>query len=322
MEMKIRIATFNCENLFGRFKFKKGIDPEKAQKDGWIVDKTKFDLYKPEEKKLTALAIKAAKADVIALQEIESMEALRRFRSKYLGGRKKYPYILVIDGNDPRKIDVGVLSKYKIERIRTYVNRYDPKRRSYFFARDCLECDVVISKNAKITLFINHFKSMMDKKKPCKGRQATHAKRKVQADEVKKIVSKWMKNNKGNFAILGDFNDYLESDAQGKSAILQLINWNKVENVVKRLPVKERWTHYYKGKKSKGKTCIPESYKQIDYILVSKPLANKNRNVIPEIIRKGTPERVKRYTGKRFPGIGYNSPKSSDHCPVVIELEL
>lgn len=102
--MDVRIATFNCENLFARFKFKSNVNLDKITKDGWAVDKTKFDILNPTEKKLTAQTILQTKAQVVALQEVESLETLKKFRSDYLGGRKLYPYCLVIDGNDPRRI--------------------------------------------------------------------------------------------------------------------------------------------------------------------------------------------------------------------------
>lgn len=42
---------------------------------------------------------------------------------------------------------------------------------------------------------------------------------------------------------------------------------------------------------------------------------------IPEVIRNGQPLRATRYTGPRFPGVGQDNPKASDHCPVVFEIE-
>jgi endonuclease/exonuclease/phosphatase family metal-dependent hydrolase len=312
------MATFNCENLFARFKFKSNIDPSKAVKDGWVIDKTKFDINKEVEKKLTAKTILETKADVIALQEVENLDTLRKFRNDYLGGRARYPYCLVIDGNDPRRIDVGLLSKYPIENIATHINDYSASSKSYEFSRDCLECDVIVSNSKKIRLFINHLKSMLDKTNPCKGRQLTRARRLSQAKMVVKIVSSKMNLDKDDFVILGDFNDYLENDQQGQSAILDLVGWNKVENVVSRLPKSEQWTHYFEGDKKCGTF---QSYKQLDYILISKSLVKKNPNSVPDIIRKGITTGATKYTGPRFPGVTAKYA-ASDHCPVSISLKI
>ncbi|MGQ0606124.1 MAG: endonuclease/exonuclease/phosphatase family protein [Candidatus Nitrosotenuis sp.] len=316
--MDVRIATFNCENLFARFKFKSNIDPSKAIKDGWMVDKTKFDIFNQTEKKLTAKTILETKAQIIALQEVENLDTLRKFRSDYLGGRKRFPYCLVIDGNDPRRIDVALLSKYPIENIVTHVNDYNSSSKSYEFSRDCLECDIVLPNSKKIRLFVNHFKSMLDKSNPCKGRQLTREKRQRQARKVVKIVSAQMNLDKDNFVILGDFNDYLEDDEQGKTAITELVKWNKVENVLERLPKEEQWTHYYKGNKKCGTS---ESYKQIDYILISKSLAKANPNTKPLIVRQGITTSAKKYTGQRFPGVTAKL-QASDHCPISISLKV
>jgi len=36
-------------------------------------------------------------------------------------GRSGYPYILLIDGNDPRGIDVAILSRYPIIDVKTHI---------------------------------------------------------------------------------------------------------------------------------------------------------------------------------------------------------
>jgi len=317
--VRLRLATFNCENLFARFKFQRDINPQKAIRDGWLANETLFEINDADEKRITGEAIKETRADVIALQEVESMEALRRFRNEYLRGRRNYKYTLVIDGNDPRLIDLGILSKYPLEEISTHIDEWDDELHSPLFSRDCLECDVVLPDNKRFRLFINHFKSMLDKEDPCNGRRKTRRRRIKQAERVKEIVANRFPHPDIDFAILGDFNDYLESDGQGDTAIDDIVNWDRVVNVVDRLPPEEQWTHYFKGNRSCG---IPETYRQLDYILLSRSLAQRNANARPKIIRQGLPKRAEQYRGPRFEGVGQNDPKASDHCPVVIELDV
>jgi endonuclease/exonuclease/phosphatase family metal-dependent hydrolase len=120
--------------------------------------------------------------------------------------------------------------------------------------------------------------------------------------------------------ILGDMNDYRETDSQGSSGILQLVDWDQVENVVERLPADEQWTHYFKGRR--GRTPVAEGYHQLDYLLLSRSLARSNKETIPLIFREGLPTRATRYDGRRFDGIGKDKPKASDHCPVAFDLTL
>ena len=80
----VRVGTFNVENLFARFRFKAGIKPENAIKDGWTAEESAFDIARPEAKRITAAAIKATKADILCLQEVENRDALRRFRNQIL----------------------------------------------------------------------------------------------------------------------------------------------------------------------------------------------------------------------------------------------
>ncbi len=63
-------------------------------------------------------------------------------------------------------------------------------------------------------------------------------------------------------------------------------------------------------------------YRQLDYLLASPALARKNREAVPEILRAGQPFRAMRHKGHRYPRIGWDRPKASDHCPMVVELTL
>jgi endonuclease/exonuclease/phosphatase family metal-dependent hydrolase len=302
----VRVATFNCENLFARYRFRDNVNPTTAIEDGWLPDKRRFDINDADEKRITGNAIEETDADVIALQEVERLDTLKRFRSRHIdSGTRTYPHAALIDGNDPRLIDVAVLSKHPITRIRTHQHRRkSPRSRSYIFSRDCLEVDIEIA-GKMLTLFVQHYKSMIG------GRAQTKQRRLDQVAETRAIIQKrFGTRNTGQhpWIVLGDFNDYMEPG----TALDKLVKWNQVENVVSRLPEEERWTHFW----SKG-----NEYRQLDYILLSRSLAEASPGN-PEIIRKGMPKRAERYEGPRFRGVGPNKPKASDHCPVVMAVEL
>jgi endonuclease/exonuclease/phosphatase family metal-dependent hydrolase len=311
----LRVATFNVENLFARFRFNADIDPNDAVRDGWDVNETAFRILDEDSKRLTGQTIAVTRADVLALQEVENLDVLKRFRSDYLGGRRAYPYALSIDGNDPRLIDVALLSEHPIVHVRSHQELR--RGRSYVFSRDCLEVDVRVG-DATLTLFVNHLKSMLDKDDPRNGRRNTHARRVLQARAVRQIVVDRFGVDAGRhpFVVLGDLNDYLETDAQGSPGIGELVRWRQVENVVGRLPREDRWRHYFPGQGP-----LLAGYRQLDYVLVSRSLARATR-ARPEIVRMGLPTGATRYTGPRFDGVGKVWPKASDHCPVVFDLEL
>ncbi len=301
----VRVATFNCENLFARYRFRDNVNPDDAVSDGWLADDTRFDVNDRDAKRITGNAIEATNADVIALQEVEGLDTLKRFRSRHIDrGTRVYPYVALIDGNDPRLIDVAVLSRYPITRIRTHQHVKRTPRSSYTFSRDCLEVDVDV-RGSELTLYVQHYKSMMG------GRSNTRDRRMLQVRATRSIIERRFgrsNTGNGNWIVLGDFNDYMTDG----SSLGRLVNWNQVEEVVARLPESERWTHYW----NRGNT-----YSQLDYILLSQSLAARSPSD-PEIVRNGMPRRAGRYTGPRFRGVGLNAPKASDHCPIVMTVNV
>jgi endonuclease/exonuclease/phosphatase family metal-dependent hydrolase len=310
---KLCLGSFNCENLFARFKFNKNVDPAKVTKNGFTVNETYFDILREEEKRLTAEVIKALDADVLALQEVENLEVLKRFRSERLKGLD-YTYAMLIDGNDPRHIDVAVLSRYPIVAARSHQHLRAGK--SFVFSRDCLEVDLDVG-GKPLTLFVNHFKSMLDKGDPKNGRKNTRAKRLLQAKTVRDLIQNRFGNSLGNhpWAVLGDLNDYRDPGQGTTSGILDLTDWTEVENVVDRLPPAERWTHFYDAAKANE-----TAYRQIDYILLSKSLAGAT-TAQPIIERRGLSPKATQATQKRFKGVTAKTV-ASDHCAVAIDVEL
>lgn len=104
----VRVATYNVENLFdappeGK-SLPSGTEPKPA-----------------DHKKAAAAAIKAIDADILAVQEIESLETLTHFRDEYLKGLG-YDHIASVDAGDDRGIEQAVLSRYPILGVKNWVH--------------------------------------------------------------------------------------------------------------------------------------------------------------------------------------------------------
>jgi endonuclease/exonuclease/phosphatase family metal-dependent hydrolase len=295
------LATFNVENLFARYKFRSNVDAYEIE--GFTVNELAFDIYDEAEKKITAEAIREVDADIVCLQEVESLTVLDRLKSRYLP-KAGYDHRILVDCFDPRHIDVGVLSRHPITRIRTYRHERVPGGSTPLFSRDCLEVDFNI-KGKEFTVYVNHFKSMMG------GRAQTKARRRMQAEKTLEIVKARFPDLRGNFAIVGDLNDYPDAG----TALGGLLD--SFTNIIDFLPEEDRWTHHW----ASGPAA--EQYNQLDYIFLPSNLVDAaKKKPKPVITRKGLPWRAARYPGERFDDVGENDPKASDHCPVSVELTL
>jgi endonuclease/exonuclease/phosphatase family metal-dependent hydrolase len=325
---------------------------------------------------LTARALLEADADIVALQEVDNENALRSFRRTYLNrldgpgvaqgmkawlaanpgapppaveaqrraiiGKVAYEHMAVLEGNDGRGIDVGVLSRLPFDRVASHRDKtfrqldawvpgmeaYREKRNGQeaaftpddrVFKRDCLEVEFQIG-GKPFTLFVCHLKSMSD------GREASRVMREAEATAIRRIVTRRFggRPEQADWAICGDFNDYAEIDGDPRLVSLRtgepsppgftpLLADGFSQNVVARLPPRERWTTYH---------APDDSYAQLDYILLSPALARRNPKALPTIVRSGQPWRAARHDGYRLPRVGWDRPKASDHCPVAITLEL
>jgi hypothetical protein len=113
---------------------------------------------------------------------------------------------MVVDGNDPRGIDVGILSRYPIVEIRSHVDDpgSDGKR---LFSRDCPEYDIMLPTGDRLVLIPNHLKSKRNG-----DDNATQQRRKAQADRAHAIGLSAL--FRSPFVLLGgDFNDSPTSPA-------------------------------------------------------------------------------------------------------------
>lgn len=310
---KLTIGTFNIENLFNRYKLLdkergnrcgKRVDPDTFVEEGghinmlgWSIDE--FGPISKSARKATAKVITENDADIVALQEVENLFALLSFNQKWL--KNRYPYAMVIDGNDPRQIDVGILSKYPLGNLRTH--RFDPEpspQTKRTFSRDCLEVEIGVAPHKTVTVLVNHFKSKIG---------GGESKREKQATRVGEILKDRFGSGLGGlFVVAGDLNDHYDAPE-----LQPLLGLKGIENVVQtRLPANDQWTHYYK------KTKAAE---QLDYLLISKDLSARNPAVQPYIERRGLGTDIHYYEGVRFSQVT-GKEGASDHCAVFITLDI
>src|SRR5215813_4231562 len=107
--------------------------------------------------KTTGRVINDVQADIIAIVEAEDRPSLVRFNKELLGGR--YAHMMLVDGNDERGIDVGIMtaSSFTIESIHSNVDATDAK--GIIFSRDCPQYEVRTLGGTSVQVLINHFKS-------------------------------------------------------------------------------------------------------------------------------------------------------------------
>lgn len=302
----VRIATFNCENLFARYRFGKNVPAPMAE---FSITDTAFEIHSTRAKRITGKAIKDIDADIICLQEVESQPVLDRFNSEFLSASsaKRYRHRVLLDGNDPRHIDVAFVSRYPIKNIRSHRHDRTKSNRSNVFSRDCLRVDFDIN-GTPLTLYGNHFKSMMG------GRKATRDRRVVQVDRMMEILKEdWGDTFEGDFAVLGDLNDYPQRGDGTISALGDLLNDDNLVDVNDRLPADQQWTHYW---------AREDVYRQLDYILLSKQLDEASGRPTPGRNLKGLPWRADAVDEERYEDIGHHEPKASDHVPLYVDVRV
>lgn len=332
----------------------------KNEKHFQALEEARVVAHTDDTMQLTALAVADCRADIICMQEVENLDALHAFEYGYLfkmaghGYRHKY----LVDGNDTRGIDVCVMMRdetatgeeiefvsmqshahltyqdLKIHNKALAETGNEPNER--IFRRDCLEIDVKIG-GRPLTIYTVHFKSMGSGKSGVDGRTWTMPIRDAEAKAVRKIIEeRFGKGKTANkrWVICGDLNDYrsrvvvkgdrysgfdFTHDTENKSGFDPLIRDGFSSNLVERLDDMEQWTLYHSRGPKEQHLC------QLDYILASPSLADKNPKAMPHIIRNGQPFRTPFPKGQeveRYPRTGWDRPKASDHCPVVVELTI
>ena len=156
----------------------------------------------------TAMVMRDVNADVLGVVEAENRITLARFSEQLLRkvGGTPYESVMVIDGNDDRGIDVGVMTKtdYEITSIRSHIGDTDAD--GVVFSRDCPEYTITTPTAERLVVLVNHLKS-----KGFGTAGDSNRKRERQATRVKEIYQRLQADGEGNVAVVGDLNDTPDS---------------------------------------------------------------------------------------------------------------
>ncbi|MBA3848653.1 MAG: hypothetical protein C0502_01500 [Opitutus sp.] len=246
----------------------------------------------------TARVVAAVNADVLCTVETESRPAMDRFNTQALRPAKAaYPHFLLVDGNDPRGIDVGLYSRFPIRSVRSHVDDTSTgkdKKPHRVFSRDCPEFEVALPGGRTLWMLANHFKSQ-----GYGAPAGNDAKRLQQTTRVREILGRF-DLKKDLVAVAGDFNAEPES-----TSLAPLLTVPHLRDVFasSAFGSQPRWT-YHGGKQ------------QLDYLLLSAPLFAAVKAA--GIERRGL--WMKGVTP--FPAVTGAANAASDHAAVWADVEI
>lgn len=150
----------------------------------------------------TGRVISEVRPDILITVEVENRPTLARFNEQVLGAQFDYAqsHFMVIDGNDQRGIDLGVLSRFPIVEIRSHVDDLNDDG-TRLFSRDCPEFDIMLPAGERLVVMPNHLKSKRNG-----NNKATRTLRQAQATRAHAIALAALARSP--FVLLGgDMND-------------------------------------------------------------------------------------------------------------------
>jgi endonuclease/exonuclease/phosphatase family metal-dependent hydrolase len=257
----------------------------------------------------TARVIADLTADVLAVIEAEDRPALERFNRDVLplgfgdGARSwAYRHVMLVDGNDDRGIDVGLLTRnrFPIARVRSHVDDRDSKDNP-IFSRDCAEYEVSVPGGEPLLVLVNHFKS-----KGYGKQKVSNATRLRQARRVARIYEARVAEGWKRIAVLGDLND-----TPGSTPLAPLIAKTDLRDVSE---------HAAFGHDARQGT-YGTSNDKIDYVLLAPALFERVQAA--GVNRKGVwrGPRVKN-AWQMFDTITSELEQASDHAAIWADLHL
>lgn len=271
--------------------------------------------------RMTARVIKEVGAHILCVCEADNRTNLVRFNTELLAGQ--YGHTMLVDGNDPRGIDVGLLcdKSIGIDWVRSHADDPDPADQSHtLFSRDCPIYHLQLPSGEDLYLLLNHLKSQ--------GRTNgdPSALRRRQAEKVLEVYNQLRAAGAKYVAVLGDLNigpanqhpteppPTLEALLGKDSPLTDAYKLEKFSGIFDPKDTEH-------GHPGTFKSCdLPDRF---DYILLSPELAGKV--TAGGIFRKGLwgdPRSEKSKFWDTYDDIKEPLHGASDHAAVWIDLNL
>jgi endonuclease/exonuclease/phosphatase family metal-dependent hydrolase len=248
------VATFNVENYL---HVQTGTRPAKSE----------------SSKAAIRQAIHALNADVLALQEMGSPQALLELRESLRAEGLPYSHWEHVSGFDTN-IHVAILSRYPVTAQRHHTNEsFLLYGRRFHVRRAFAEVDIRVHPHYQFTLISAHLKSRLQT-----GAANQADLREQEATRLRRIIDARLQANPDlNLIVLGDLNDHPDSQplriVRGRGSRLGLIDTRPAERYsTDALPPDSltkrqvTWTSYY---------AREDSYSRVDYILLSPGMARE-----------------------------------------------
>ncbi|MFF3938067.1 endonuclease/exonuclease/phosphatase family protein [Streptomyces phaeofaciens] len=242
----------------------------------------------------TGRVVSEVDADILLTVEVEDRLTLERFNTQVLAGaldRRPYPYVMLIDGNDSRGIDIGILSRHPITSVRSHLSETNPDRPTQrLFSRDCPEFEIRLN-GTPLVILGNHLKSKS---------QDDPELRLAQAKRVAEIYRSALERTP-HVIVAGDLNDHPASDT---AAVLEGAG------------LRDAMSHRsYRGLPGTFGECKSERDK-IDYLLLSP-------GVWQEVQQVGLETRGIFADGiKPFDTVTSKADAASDHAALYMDVDL
>lgn len=252
----------------------------------------------------TARVITDVGADIMGIVEVESRPVLLAFSMQVLPavGGKPFEHVMVIDGNDERGIDVGLLSRgnFPIAFMRSHVDDRDAKG-ELIFSRDCAEYHFDLPGGKPLIILVNHFKS-----KGFGTPQSSDARRHAQAVRAREIYEGLLAQGNDFIALIGDLNDTPDS------APLKPLHDSTL---------KDAFTHpNFEDGGFPGTFGLGNAGNKIDYLYLSPKLFEKVQK--GGIFRKGAWPGVRPKRWETYPEVTKPVEAASDHAAVWVDLDI